>query len=95
MRQHFNHRHWQDKVVILEDGEVPQCPSCLMYGKTILSTRHRNSQTCRDGTIRHQRRLQQLQNETAESSDILINNIIIEHVDTFKYLGRQLSATSK
>jgi Reverse transcriptase (RNA-dependent DNA polymerase) len=94
MRQHFNFRHWNDKVVIIEDGEVPQCPSCLLYGKTVLSARHKNSQVCQDGTLRHQRRLQQLHNETAENADVSINDTIIEHVDTFKYLGRYLSATS-
>jgi hypothetical protein len=94
MQQHFNYRYWKDIVVIIDDGEVPQCPSCLLYGKTVLSARHKNSQVCHDRAICHQRRLQQLQNKTAVTADILRNNTIIDHIDTFKYLGRHLSATS-
>jgi Reverse transcriptase (RNA-dependent DNA polymerase) len=94
MKTHFQFRHWNHKVIIMEEGELPQCTSCFAYGATVNSNRHKNSQTCLRGTIRHQRRLQQLQNNQAQSSEIFINNTKIQHVNTFKYLGRPLSANS-
>jgi hypothetical protein len=55
--------------------------------------RHFNSATCRKGTLRNQHRLQQYSNESAENTTIQISGTDIEIVDTFKYLGRHLSAT--
>jgi hypothetical protein len=94
MKTHFQLRHWNHKVVIIEEGELQQCNSCFAYGYTSNSNRHKNSQKCHKGTLRHQSRLLQVQNEQAQTAEININNTKIEHVDTFKYLGRPLSANS-
>jgi hypothetical protein len=46
------------------------------------------------GTLWEQHHLQQQANEAAEFTTIHINNIAIKIIDTFKYLGCPLSATS-
>jgi hypothetical protein len=58
------------------------------------SRRHCNSKPCRDGIARHERRIQQQQNELAKTSVLTINGTELEHVQQFKYLGRPISATS-
>jgi hypothetical protein len=96
MRAHFCYRHWQDIIIIAEEGlfALPRCPSCLLLGSNIHTPRHRRSQTCIDGTLRHLKRLQQQANEYAEDTVLQIQDLPIANVDTFKYLGRMLSATS-
>jgi hypothetical protein len=73
---------------------LSQCPHCLFFCHNGHLNRHQNSQSCRDGVLRHQRRQQQKQNEIAEATTVEINDTVIENVDTFKYLGRPISATS-
>jgi hypothetical protein len=41
-----------------------------------------------------QHRLQQYANKLAENTNITINHQPLENIDTFKYLGRPMSATS-
>jgi hypothetical protein len=65
-----------------------------MFCATANTNRHINSNTCKEGTLRHHRRINQQHSELAEISTVTINNITIDHVDTFKYLGRHLTATS-
>jgi hypothetical protein len=48
----------------------------------------------KEGNKRHQRRLTKQHSEMAELSSITINNVPSDNVDTFKYLGRPLTATS-
>jgi hypothetical protein len=93
MRTHFQHRHWNDVIVIQEEGLLPKCERCLQFTSTALTQRHRNSKTCAAGFARKQRRLQQLTYEEGESTTIRINGTPIENVDSFRYLGRILTAT--
>jgi hypothetical protein len=94
MRHHFHHRHYSDTIIIDEEGALPQCQLCLFFCQIANTNRHRNSKTCRDGILRMQRHNQQQQSEMAEQTTITINDIEIQNVDTFKYLGRYISATS-
>jgi hypothetical protein len=91
---HFQHRHWMDDLIIEEEEPMTKCPNCLLFCRNPYTQQHINSNLCRDGAIRHQKRLQQLHSENAEISTLTINNTELEHVQTFKYLGRPLSATS-
>jgi hypothetical protein len=94
LRSNFAHRHWNDDLIILEEGPLQRCPNCLMFCSNTFTEQHTQSNVCLRGTLRHQHRLQQQANEIAESIDININNQAIEHIETFKYLGRIMSATS-
>jgi hypothetical protein len=51
MKTHFQFRHWNHKVAIIEEGELPQCTSCFGYGKMVHTNRHKNSNTCQQGTL--------------------------------------------
>jgi hypothetical protein len=50
MRHHFMHRHLNEKIIIDEEGEFPQCPSCGLFGRHPQT--HRNTQGCIRGTGR-------------------------------------------
>jgi hypothetical protein len=83
MRAHFCFRHWNDTVIIAEEGQhpYPRCPSCLLLGSNIHTLRHRQSQTCIDGTLRHIKRLQQQHNESAEDTTLFIHDLPVANVD--------------
>jgi hypothetical protein len=55
---------------------------------------HQQTARCAKGTRCEIRQEQQLANEFVEDTTLTIRNIEIEKVDTFKYLGRPLSAKS-
>ena len=60
MRVHFMHRHVNDTVVILEEGNLPlpRCPQCdLQVSRKVLNGRHLGTSQCRTGTERKGRRL--------------------------------------
>jgi hypothetical protein len=92
MRQHFQNRHWNDAILITEEGQLPQCNKCLLFTSNALSLRHQNSKSCAAGQARRERREQQLSNEQGESATITIKGTAVENVDSFRYLGRILTA---
>ena len=60
MRVHFVHRHVQDTVVMLEEGNLPhpQCPRCdLQVPRKALNGRHMVTAQCKKGAERKRRRL--------------------------------------
>ena len=60
MRVHFVHRHVHDTVVILEEGNLPlpRCPRCdLQVSRKALNGRHLETNQCKTGAERKQRRL--------------------------------------
>jgi hypothetical protein len=90
---HFNYRLWKDIIIIDEEGRLPQCMNCFFFCTTANKPKHINSDFCRDGVLRHIRRQQQYLNELAQQTTIQIADTDLQNVDTFKYLGRPLSAT--
>jgi hypothetical protein len=58
MRTHFNHRHWQDTIIIAHEGPLPQCERCLLFTSNANSDIHKNSQRCMHGHNRLLRREQ-------------------------------------
>ena len=57
---HFTHRHMQDKVVILEDGNwmYPRCPQCDMFAsQKAVNSRNLVTDFCQRGAYRKWRRL--------------------------------------
>ena len=60
MRVHFVHRHVQDTVVMLEEGNLPHpwCPRCnLQVPRKALNGRHLGTAHCKKGAEWKQRQL--------------------------------------
>ena len=60
MRVHFMHRHVHNTVVIREEGNLPlpRCPRCdLQVSGKALNGRHLETNQCKKGAERKQRRL--------------------------------------
>jgi hypothetical protein len=66
-----------------------------MFVSNALTPRHQQSKTCATGQARKLRRLQQLENESREAATLYINGTAIENVDSFRYLGRILTANGE
>jgi hypothetical protein len=85
-----------DTVVIhiSEEGLLPHCPNCLVSSNITNNKEHHHSDTYIRGTIQHHCHIKQYHNELSEQTHIMINNQVVENVDTSKYLGYHISATS-
>jgi hypothetical protein len=93
---HFHFRHWNAIIHFLNKGllHLPRCPNCLIFYNNANTAAHQHTDTCIIGTLRHQHCIQQYHNELAKHTSIMNHNPAVENVDTFKYLGCHLSATS-
>jgi hypothetical protein len=85
MRRHFMHRHLNDKIIIEEEGELPRCPSCGMFGRHNGLTDEQDMQV---GTIRKDQRDMRREQYQARLVKFNIGQEVIETVRDFKYLGR-------
>jgi hypothetical protein len=86
MRRHFMHRHLNDKIIIEEEGELPRCPSCGMFGQH--SQAHQQAKTRKVGTTRKDQRDMRREQHQARLVKFKIGEEEIETVRDFKYLGR-------
>jgi RNA polymerase-binding transcription factor DksA len=86
MRRHFMHRHLNDKIIIDEEGELPRCPRCGLFGNH--GRTHHLSAGCIDGKIRKDRRDMKRVQRQAQKVRFTIGDEEIETVHHFKYLGR-------
>ena len=96
MRVHFVHRHVQDTVVMLEEGNLshPQCPRCdLQVPRKALNGRHLGTAQCKKGA--EQKPIRLAETETRENSERAFHAYgkPMEAVSEFRYLGRLLTAT--
>ena len=46
MRRHFRQRHIMDTIVIEEEGQLPQCRWCGLFGRGVLNRSHTESDDC-------------------------------------------------
>ena len=76
MYRHFFLRHVKDKMIILDDGEVPRCPKCGMFTKNVKGSRRRENVVLRE------------KQAVAEKIKIKVYGKEIERVKELKYLGR-------
>ena len=95
-RVHFVHRHVQDTLVMLEEGNLPhpRCPRCdLQVPRKALNGRHLGTAQCKKGAERKRRRL--AEKETRENLERAFHAYgkPMEAVSEFRYLGRLLTAT--
>jgi hypothetical protein len=62
MRRHFMHRHFQDTIIIQEEGQLSRCNFCGMFITPLQRAgRHTESVLCRRGAKRNKQRMQDLQ----------------------------------
>ena len=95
MRVHFWRRHVRDTVIILEEGNLPhprgeECDMLVPWRS--LNGRHKDTGMCKSGAIKKQRR--ETETEIRESTERAFEAYggQLEDVDSFKYLGRVMTA---
>ena len=96
MRVHFVHRHVHDTVVILEEGNLPlpRCPRCnLQVSRKALNGRHLETNQCKTGAERKQRRLAAAEVETTSEKAFHAYGNKMRAVTEFWYLGRVMTNT--
>jgi len=95
MRRHFCMRHDPDIIIILQEGELPQCPYCNLFTWSI-GPKHFATATCRTqaACVRERERVR-LQVAQAKSIVFYVNGVAIDTVTEFKYLGHILSADDR
>ena len=96
MRVHFVHRHVQDTVVMLEEGNLPhpRCPWCnLQVPRKALNGRQLGTLQCQKGAERKQRRLAETETRKNTERAFLAYGKPMAAVSEFRYLGRMLTAT--
>ena len=96
LRVHFSHRHVRDVIIIEEEGAFPRCGRCDMFvSPASISTSHPNSKMCVAGTERKRKRLLELEHLRNQEVVFTVSGNPIETVDSFRYLGRPVTADSK
>jgi hypothetical protein len=93
MREHFSNRHPYDLLHIVEEGILPQCPNCHKFLHSV-NDAHLASRTCRQKTLRlTNRNLAFIRQHTASQVAFSVDQIPVETVSDFKYLGRVLDSS--
>ena len=94
MYRHFANRHLGDTIRIQEDEGVSQCVSCGIVGHQVLSERHMTSKDCVDRSGRQTRfRILKAQSNTVNNISFSINDVELQRVYSYKYLGRMITNT--
>ena len=94
MRVHFVHRHVHDTMVILEEGNLslPRCPRCeLQVSRKALNGRHLETNQCKMGAERNQRRLAAEEVKTTSEKAFHAYGDKMREVMEFRYLGRVMT----
>jgi hypothetical protein len=88
MRQHFRNTHIEDIIIIEEEGLLSRCEKCGIFQKNV-GEKHQQSKQCRSNTEDRLIKLRQKENERlAKETVFTVNNVAVENVKEFKYLGR-------
>ena len=93
LRVQFAHRHTQDTIVILEEGNrpYPRCPQCdIFWSHKALNGRHLTMAFCLQGSERKRCRLAEEEERTGAETEITEYGIPLALVTSFNYLGRVL-----
>ena len=96
MRVHFVHRHVNDTVVMLEEGNLPlpRCSWCdLQVSRKALNGRHLGTLQCKKGAERKRRRLAETETRENTEREFHAYGKPMEAVTEFCYLVRLLTAT--
>ena len=93
---HFVHRHVHYTVFILEEGNfpLPRCPRFdLQVSRKALNGRHLETNQCKKGAERKQRRLAAAEVETTSEKAFHAYGNKMRAVTEFRYLGRVMKDT--
>ena len=93
LRKHFSHRHWRDTIHILPEPCYPRCPRCLMQAYP--TQQHLRSRRCQNGRVRKRKRDLEVEHLRSLNTELRVNGTLLENVETFRYLGRIVSATAE
>jgi len=95
LRRHFCIMHPSDVIIVVEEGEFPRCPHCKMFVKSV-GPQHFASTFCRTQAARILER-EQLGRQAMEACKLVfyVDEVPIDTVTEFKYLGRILSADDR
>jgi exonuclease III len=93
LRAHFRDRHLEDTIVIKQEGRLPRCTNCGIFGRKVGAS-HQATKTCREATEKRRKQVEAKEHEQLKK-DVVFNvgGKPIEIVDTFKYLGRVVANT--
>ena len=97
MRVHFLHRHVNNTVMLLEEGNLPlpRFPRCdLQVSRKALNGRHLGTSQCRTGTERKRQRLAEAEMRVTLEKVFHAYGVQMRAVTEFKYLGRLLINTA-
>jgi hypothetical protein len=93
MRRHFLYRHFQDTIIIMEEGRLSRCTLCGMFcTKLQLAGGHTKTVLCKQGTKRNKQKMRDLQCIRAFQRTFTIQNQPIETLTSFQYLGRIITS---
>ena len=93
LRRHFAFKHYRDIIIIEEEGAFPRCNLCDMFvSPTSLAGRHQVTKRCQTGALRKQKRILEMEAVAHRATTFIVSGTPLESVDSFKYLGRPLTA---
>jgi hypothetical protein len=93
MRRHFLFRHFQDTIIIMEEGRLSRCTQCGMFCTLLqLAGRHTDTKICKQGTKLNKQKMRDLQCIRAFRRIFTIQNQPIETLTSFRYLGHIITS---
>ena len=90
MRRHFRQRHIMDTIVIEEEGQLPQCRWCGLFGRNVLNESHTESNDCSDFSVKRKRFYRAIRQESAKDVEFNVGGQVLKKSRQFRYLGRIL-----
>jgi hypothetical protein len=94
MRKHFVHRHPNDTIRIIEEGDepYPKCPLCRMHVAPRTLANHGDTKECQKGQVAQERRTAAQKVQEATTTELTVGPHVLENVEQFCYLGRPILA---
>ena len=90
MRNHFRTRHFEDTIIIEEEGRLLQCRLCGIFMRDANSAKHQQSAGCKYHTAKCKWFFQAKCQGEATRVKFCVNDVEIDQVDEFRYLGQIL-----
>jgi exonuclease III len=88
MRKHFRARHIWDTIIVEEEGRLPRCVGCGLFQRNV-GLKHQQTADCIRWTkTRKDRETDKVNKETVAETVFYVQDVPIETVMEFKYLGR-------
>ena len=79
-----------DTIVIEEEGQLPQCRWCGLFGRNVLKESHTESNDCSDFSVKRKRFYRAIRQESAKDVEFNVGGQVLKKSRQFRYLGRIL-----